>query len=382
MVREGGVVSMTEPFKNDSGKRRSALTSAFEELALHTNNLNDEVRPNSTARRPPPDRDHPSPRLERRENPSFGRLLEIPSTVRNTLPSDPHRPRLTSRVVPSTPPTPKQDGFSAHVTYGGNGAVFVTENEQTLDLPESLGRPTPLRRRALDPNDDDAEARSYGRQHGSSQGLNMLSASARAEEALSGDADSTIRGTSTTTNDPETPKVGTPESVAWSAYLARGGGDVSPTRVKEGGFRFSVDGSRPTESALGQSSRGQSTQSTESVKMAYSWNPGTVLGGGGSEKPSVFATSRRVPIADRGESPNGTTGELAHALAKVVVVHPPHEEEDECCEMSAGRTQRGSFSSLLLLEAQELFDTMETLGDSPVDEVIETADRVAIAGAN
>ena len=116
--------------------------------------------------------------------------------------------------------------------------------------------------------------------------------------------------------------------------------------------------------------------------MAYSWNPGTVLGGGGSEKPSVFPTSRRVPIANRGESPNGTTGELARALAKVVVVHPQHEEEDECCEMSAGRTQRGSFSSLLLLEAQELFDTMETLGDSPVDEVIETADRVAIAGAN
>ena len=262
--------------------------------------------------------------------------------------------------------------------------MFVTENEQTLDLPESLGQPTPLRRRALDPNnDDDAEARSYGRQHGSSQGLNMLAASARAEEAIppGGSADSTLVY-STTNEDPATPKVGTPESVAWSAYLARGGGDVSPTRVKEGGFRFSVDGSRPTESALGQSSRGQSTHSTESVKMAYSWNPGTVLGGGGSEKPSVFATSRRVPIANRGESPNGTTGELARALAKVVVVHPPHEEEDECCEMSAGRTQRGSFSSLLLLEAQELFDTMETLGDSPVDEVIETADRVAIAGAN
>ena len=41
---------MAEPFKSDSGKRRSALTSAFEELALHTANLNDEVRPNSTTR--------------------------------------------------------------------------------------------------------------------------------------------------------------------------------------------------------------------------------------------------------------------------------------------------------------------------------------------
>lgn len=264
------------------------------------------------------------------------------------------------------------------------GNVRVTENEQTLDPPvgSSLGRPTPLRRRAFNvPDDDDAEARSYGRQHGSSQGLNMLAASARAEEAIppGGGADSTLVY-STTNEDPATPKVGTPESVAWSAYLARGGGDVSPTRVKEGGFRFSGDGGRPTESALAQS-RG-ATQSTESVKMAYSWNPGTVLGGGGSEKPSVFATSRRVPIADRGESMHGTSGELARALAKVVVVHPPHEEEDECCEMTAGRTQRGSFSSLLLLEAQELFDTMETFEDSPEDEVIESADRVAVAAAN
>lgn len=258
------------------------------------------------------------------------------------------------------------------------GNVRVTENEQTLDPPveSSLGRPTPLRRRAFNvPDDDDAEARSYGRQHGSSQGLNMLAASARAEEAIppGGDADSTSVYSN---GDPATPKVGTPESVAWSAYLARGGGDVSPTRVKEGGFRFSVDGGRPTEQSRG------ATQSTESVKMAYSWNPGTVLGGGGSEKPSVFATSRRVPIADRGESMHGTNGELARALAKVVVVHPPHEEEDECCEMSAGRRNRGSFSSLLLLEAQELFDTMETLGDSPEDEVIESADRVAVAAAN
>ena len=48
----------------------------------------------------------------------------------------------------------------------------------------------------------------------------------------------------------------------------------------------------------------------------------------------------------------------------------------------AGRTQRGSFSSLLLLEAQELFDTMETVTDSPEEETIEAADRVAIAAAN
>ena len=81
-------------------------------------------------------------------------------------------------------------------------------------------------------------------------------------------------------------------------------------------------------------------------------------------------------------APGPIDGELVRTMAKVVVVHPPHEEEDECCEMSAGRTQRGSFSSLLLLEAQELFDTMETVTDSPEEETIETADRVAIAAAN
>lgn len=47
-----------------------------------------------------------------------------------------------------------------------------------------------------------------------------------------------------------------------------------------------------------------------------------------------------------------------------------------------GSEQRGSFSSLLLLEAQELFDTMETVTDSPEEETIEAADRVAIAAAN
>ena len=83
---------MTEPFKNDSGKRRSALTSAFEELALHTNNLNDEVRPNSTARPPPPDRDHPSPRIERREKSfvrSFARDPEPSGTPYPPIPTGP-----------------------------------------------------------------------------------------------------------------------------------------------------------------------------------------------------------------------------------------------------------------------------------------------------
>lgn len=315
-------MSSPTPHKSDSGMRRSALSAAFEELALRPTTANDET-----------------------------------------------------------------DGFSAHITYDAAGNVCVTENEQTLEahgayvgspaVNLNLGSsnhqmnsgavPAPLRRLAAGV-DDDEEARSYGRQHGSSVGLNMLAmASASEDKTLGGHAD-------VEQNPP-----GTPQKSEWSSYL-KSDDCVSPTRVKNGGFRFSIDAGRPEGAGVVVAHK-----ATESVDMAYSWNPGTVLGVGGSEKPAGVATSsRKVPIGggDSTRAPGPIDGELARTMAKVVVVHPPHEEEDECCEMSAGRTQRGSFSSLLLLEAQELFDTMETVTDSPEEETIETADRVAIAAAN
>lgn len=315
-------MSSPTPHKSDSGMRRSALSAAFEELALRPTTANDET-----------------------------------------------------------------DGFSAHITYDAAGNVCVTENEQTLEahgayvgspaVNLNLGSsnhqmnsgavPAPLRRLAAGV-DDDEEARSYGRQHGSSVGLNMLAmASASEDKTLGGHAD-------VEQNPP-----GTPQKSEWSSYL-KSDDCVSPTRVKNGGFRFSIDAGRPEGAGVVVTHK-----ATESVDMAYSWNPGTVLGVGGSEKPAGVATSsRKVPIGggDSTRAPGPIDGELARTMAKVVVVHPPHEEEDECCEMSAGRTQRGSFSSLLLLEAQELFDTMETVTDSPEEETIETADRVAIAAAN
>jgi len=315
-------MSSPTPHKSDSGMRRSALSAAFEELALRPTTANDET-----------------------------------------------------------------DGFSAHITYDAAGNVCVTENEQTLEahgayvgspaVNLNLGSsnhqmnsgavPAPLRRLAAGV-DDDEEARSYGRQHGSSVGLNMLAmASASEDKTLGGHAD-------VEQNPP-----GTPQKSEWSSYL-KSDDCVSPTRVKNGGFRFSIDAGRPEGAGVVVTHK-----ATESVDMAYSWNPGTVLGVGGSEKPAGVATSsRKVPIGggDSTRAPGPIDGELARTLAKVVVVHPPHEEEDECCEMSAGRTQRGSFSSLLLLEAQELLDTMETVTDSPEEETIEAADRVAIAAAN
>jgi hypothetical protein len=262
--------------------------------------------------------------------------------------------------------TENEQTLEAHGAYVGSPAVNLNLGSSNHQM-NSGAVPAPLRRLAAGV-DDDEEARSYGRQHGSSVGLNMLAmASASEDKTLGGHAD-------VEQNPP-----GTPQKSEWSSYL-KSDDCVSPTRVKNGGFRFSIDAGRPEGAGVVVMHK-----ATESVDMAYSWNPGTVLGVGGSEKPAGVATSsRKVPIGggDSTRAPGPIDGELARTMAKVVVVHPPHEEEDECCEMSAGRTQRGSFSSLLLLEAQELFDTMETVTDSPEEETIEAADRVAIAAAN
>ena len=262
--------------------------------------------------------------------------------------------------------TENEQTLEAHGAYVGSPAVNLNLGSSNHQM--NSGAVPALLRRLAAGVDDDEEARSYGRQHGSSVGINMLAmASASEDKTLGGHAD-------VEQNPP-----GTPQKSEWSSYL-KSDDCVSPTRVKNGGFRFSIDAGRPEGAGVVVTHK-----ATESVDMAYSWNPGTVLGVGGSEKPAGVATSsRKVPIGggDSTRAPGPIDGELARTLAKVVVVHPPHEEEDECCEMSAGRTQRGSFSSLLLLEAQELFDTMETVTDSPEEETIETADRVAIAAAN
>ena len=57
----------------------------------------------------------------------------------------------------------------------------------------------------------------------------------------------------------------------------------------------------------------------------------------------------------------GSAGNPANILPRVVVVHGVDGDEDDLCTESAGRKQRGSFSSLLLLEAHEL----STVDSSP-----------------
>ena len=73
---------MAEPFKATRVSVRSALTSAFEELALHTANLNDQVRPNSTTRPglgKPPLRPGPAIPADRKTRKSVVRSREIPT---------------------------------------------------------------------------------------------------------------------------------------------------------------------------------------------------------------------------------------------------------------------------------------------------------------
>ena len=64
-----------------------------------------------------------------------------------------------------------------------------------------------------------------------------------------------------------------------------------------------------------------------------------------STSPSHFAST----VGLGGGDDDDTKG-----LQRLVVVHPAHEEEVENCSLAAGKKQRGSFNSLLLLEAHSL----------------------------
>ena len=83
-----------DPKHENSGKKRSALTSAFEELALHTNQRSPEVRP--PPRAPPRPLASPRPIFSRVSPRDAFVSLSIPSTVR--IPT--HTPRPASTVRP------------------------------------------------------------------------------------------------------------------------------------------------------------------------------------------------------------------------------------------------------------------------------------------
>ena len=100
--------------------------------------------------------------------------------------------------------------------------------------------------------------------------------------------------------------------------------------------------------------------SAEPNRMSFPWNSfdGDGEAGGKGEHPS---SPRKEPLELGGGSGSfGATAPERIVPPRVVVVHVGGDDE-EGCAASAGRKQRGSFSSLLLLEAHEL----STLDSSP-----------------
>lgn len=93
-----------------------------------------------------------------------------------------------------------------------------------------------------------------------------------------------------------------------------------------------------------------------SVADRHGVNIGSGLVGGGGIRGGRVAGGgdrARREAALRGGSTHGVSGERALMLPRLVVVHPSHDE-DENSMSSAGKKQRGSYNSLLLLEAHRL----------------------------
>jgi hypothetical protein len=252
-------------------------------------------------------------------------------------------------------------GEDSSITVGSPvgiaGATFGGVASPSRNI-NSSGRKTSV----FDPDPDEV-ARSQGRQHGS---FNMLSVLAEQEEA----------------------GAAAPRSL--QHHRAPAGGVAIQTEVAAPLFSFNG---------------GESTfTSNETNEMSYTWNPGGGLSalaaerGGGGRSPDgsedssgeAAGTRRRAPTSPgarrrahegpgrgvniRGGSTHGVAGERtlhvpSHSIAlppRVVIVHVPNDDAEDAC--SAGRKQRGSFSSLLLLEAHNL-STMEFDGGSPGEEV-------------
>lgn len=301
------------------------------------------------------------------------RLLSPPSLPPSVAsPSrTPDRPDPPLRFLPLF--FSQGDCFSAHVHVSGvgedssitvgspvgiAGATFGGVASPSRNI-NSSGRKTSV----FDPDPDEL-ARSQGRQHGS---FNMLSVLAEQEEAGAAG----------------------PRSLRRDHHAPAG---VAIQR-EDSGPLFSFNGG---ESKF---------TSNETNEMSYTWNPGGGLSalaserGGGGRSPdgsedssgeAAGTTRRRAPtspgarrrshdgsgrgVNTRGGSTHGVAGERtlhvpSHSIAlppRVVIVHVPNDDAEDAC--SAGRKQRGSFSSLLLLEAHNL-STMEFDGGSPGEEV-------------
>jgi hypothetical protein len=176
----------------------------------------------------------------------------------------------------------------------------------------------------------DAESASFGRQHGSFSAISFL------QRSLDSD------------------------------------GDLSPSlsnlSTEEDGSPLTNIDARPERAAPFEFNGGNSefTSATPN-EMSFMWNS---LGDDANAAAPASPPERNVgilrkpspkPSPDR--HPNGGATTAPSIIPpRVVVVHV--DGDDEGCVASAGRKQRGSFSSLLLLEAHEL----STLDSSPTSQ--------------
>ena len=199
-----------------------------------------------------------------------------------------------------------------------NPSVVIGGDGRELRGPSFRSRSS----RAQDPRDpppgaSDLESASFGRQHGSFSAISFLQQSHESD------------------------------------------GDLSCGRSEE------EDGS-PGDAAPFEFNGGRSGfTSAEPNEMSYLWNSTDGGDGGNAGASDTASEDDGASLEPEKEKPHvsGSFGAITGMPInppRVVVVHVGNDD-DEGCAASAGRKQRGSFSSLLLLEAHEL----STLDSSP-----------------
>lgn len=203
-----------------------------------------------------------------------------------------------------------------------NPSVVVGGDGRELRGPSFRSRSS----RARDPRDSppgasDLESASFGRQHGSFSAISFLQQSHESDGDLS---------------------CGRSEEEDGSP------GDAPPERAAP----FEFNGGR------------SDFTSAEPNEMSYLWN--SLDGGDGNAASDTASEDGGASLEPfQKEKPHvsrsfGAINGMPINPPRVVVVHVGNDD-DEGCAASAGRKQRGSYSSLLLLEAHEL----STLDGSP-----------------
>uniref|UniRef100_A0A7S0SWG3 Uncharacterized protein n=1 Tax=Mantoniella antarctica TaxID=81844 RepID=A0A7S0SWG3_9CHLO len=267
--------------------RRSALTSALEELALQSDaHAEDE-------RRQDEDTAHGG---------SASITVGSPSGMRGPSFAAPH-----IRVMNSD---------TEHHPYGGGEVASPMYSDQE-DMAQSAGR-----------------------QHGSFNCLSMLAGECSTPYAAASvpRAGFSFTGGQSACTTADGRNSNSDMSFAYS--LGTGGGGVRGGGGRGGGDRGGGGGG----------SSGAFVSTSDDV----SGHASTSSGGGGNDGHAVNVRALHEEVLRSG-STHGAPGERGTMMPipRLVVVHPFHDEDDNCIS-AAGKKQRGSFNSLLLLEAHRL----------------------------